>query len=630
MSADEVWRRKTDDELLAAVERLEEYTEEGQRVIRAELERRHSPEYLLAQEALLKAKATAEHESDRLGAYQPLDTNKTASMARRILLAISLMIGFYVFALAIAVALLWIPYAEWTYVGRLDFRLAGLCIGAGLTILWALVPRADRFKAPGPRLEEARYPRLFEIIRQIATATHQAPPADVYLLNEVNAWVTHRGGTMGFGSHRVMGVGLPLLQAISVPAFKAIVAHEFGHYWSGDVKLGPWIYKTRAAIARTIAGVRETFVEAPFRWYGRQFLKLTHAVSRQQEFVADQVAARTAGGSALASALRRITALAPLYSSYLTNEVLPTLRAGFLPPVAEGFKDFLKADRIVDASRRIIEAAEEHGQTDLFDTHPSLRDRLAALSLERDRDVPSDQVEPAVALIGNPSNLARALVEFALGPDATSKLAPIAWNLVGESVFAKEWREVVRSHSQWLSRFSADGLPVGKHAFIRVGSDLVRSDELNVNSEARIARAVNLFAGALAILLIDDGWRASTSPGMPVVLVRGSQTVDPLAAVQALADEGTTREGWKAECNALGIAGRPLGSAATTPRPLLAVAPVSTTPTVQPAPSVERSEKVVLDQIRCWRCKHALMVNSENRGKTVRCPQCGTKQQLPL
>src|SRR5205085_12137526 len=104
---------------------------------------------------------------------------------------------------------------------------------------------------------------------------------------------------------------------------KAIIAHEFGHYSSGDVKLGPWIHKTRATIGRTIAGVQQTAVRAPFLWYGRQFLKLTHAVSRQQEFIADQIAARVAGHQAAGSALRRVTAIAPLFSAYIGNEVLP-------------------------------------------------------------------------------------------------------------------------------------------------------------------------------------------------------------------------------------------------------------------------------------------------------------------
>lgn len=268
--------------------------------------------------------ATQQRTSRRVAASRP-PQSKVAWVLRRILLAISLMVGFYAFALAIAFVLLWIPYAEWTYVGRLDFKIAGACVGAGITILWSLVPRADRFRPPGPRLSESVHPLLFNAIREVAAAVRQAEPADVYLLNEVNAWVTYRGGVMGFGSHRVMGVGLPLLQVISVPEFKAIIAHEFGHYSSGDVTLGPWIYKTRTTIARTIAGVHKTFVEAPFVWYGRRFLRLTHAVSRQQEFIADQVAARIAGAPALASALRRITALGPLFSSYVRSEVMPVV-----------------------------------------------------------------------------------------------------------------------------------------------------------------------------------------------------------------------------------------------------------------------------------------------------------------
>src|SRR5439155_6624955 len=163
------------------------------------------------------------------------ETNRRIWLAQRALLAIVLMVGFYVFAAAIAVILLSIPYAEWTIAHRIDFRIAAFCIGGGLTILWALVPRPDRFEPPGPRLEESSHPQLFRLIREVAAATHQSVPADVYLLNEVNAWVTHRGGTMGFGSHRVMGVGLPLLQAVSVSEITGIIAHEFGHYSSGDV-----------------------------------------------------------------------------------------------------------------------------------------------------------------------------------------------------------------------------------------------------------------------------------------------------------------------------------------------------------------------------------------------------------
>jgi hypothetical protein len=35
-------------------------------------------------------------------------------------------------------------------------------------------------------------------------------------------------------------------------------------------------------------------------------------------------------------------------------------------------------------------------------------------------------------------------------------------------------------------------------------------------------------------------------------------------------------------------------------------------------------------EVNCWRCKQTLVVTPETRGKTIKCPQCRAKQQLPL
>ena len=44
MDSEEVWRSKQDSDVLAAADRLADYTEEGDRLIRAELKRRGLPE----------------------------------------------------------------------------------------------------------------------------------------------------------------------------------------------------------------------------------------------------------------------------------------------------------------------------------------------------------------------------------------------------------------------------------------------------------------------------------------------------------------------------------------------------------------------------------------------------------
>jgi Zn-dependent protease with chaperone function len=295
------------------------------------------------------------------------------------LLAIALMVGFYAFAITIAAALIWIPYAEWRYVGRLDLKLAAFSLGGGFTVLWAITPRFDTFVPPGPRIDHSAAPRLLALVTDVATTTRQAMPSEVYLVDGVNAWVTQRGGIMGFGSRRVMGIGVPLLQGLSQSEFKAVIGHEFGHYSSGDVGLGPWIYKTRAALARALASVKGTLIEAPFEWYGQHFLRLTHAVSRQQELVADEVGAGIAGVGTMASALCRVSALGAALAVYRREELVPVMNAGFLPPIASGFVDFIRHKRIRDITPQDVPQENLHRASDVFDTHPSLGERLAAL-----------------------------------------------------------------------------------------------------------------------------------------------------------------------------------------------------------------------------------------------------------
>ena len=156
----------------------------------------------------------------------------SGSLAGRALLAVGLMIGFYGLAIGLAGVLLFLPYAELVYAHRLHLNIAIFSlVGAG-TILWSIVPRWDRFEAPGPLLEPTRHPKLFAEIEGVARATGQAMPAEVFLVGDVNAWVAQRGGVMGLSSQRVMGLGLPLLQVLSVSELRAVLAHEFGHAYA--------------------------------------------------------------------------------------------------------------------------------------------------------------------------------------------------------------------------------------------------------------------------------------------------------------------------------------------------------------------------------------------------------------
>ena len=163
-------------------------------------------------------------------------------LLQQVALAVALTVGFYGLALVVSLGLFLIAYATLTAWNSVDAAvislcLASLCVACGLSILWSIGPRRYRFGPPGPRLDPAGDPDLFAVIQDVATATSQAMPADVYVINGVTAFVGQYGGVMGFRSRRVMGLGLPLMHAVSVQQLKAILAHELGHYSSGHAVL---------------------------------------------------------------------------------------------------------------------------------------------------------------------------------------------------------------------------------------------------------------------------------------------------------------------------------------------------------------------------------------------------------
>jgi Zn-dependent protease with chaperone function len=202
------------------------------------------------------------------------------------------MLGFYALALGISLGLLYIPYAEVAYFNRLDIRLALFCLAGAGIVLWSAVPRPDRFQRPGPELTASNQPDLFRLIESVRADTRQSAPKNVFLILDVNAWVAERGGYMGIGSRRVMALGLPLMQILTVDQLRAVLVHEFGHYYGGDRSLGPWIQKTRMGILRTIVSLGERWIRLPFILYANFSFELQMQSLGNRNSTADALAAR--------------------------------------------------------------------------------------------------------------------------------------------------------------------------------------------------------------------------------------------------------------------------------------------------------------------------------------------------
>ena len=484
-------------------------------------------------------------------------SSRPPSLAGRAILALLLMVGFYLLALGIALLLLSLPYAEITYAHRLD-RLGLFGIIGGLLILWGIVPRPDAFEPPGPLLARQGQRRLFGVIEDIAGGTQQAMPTEVYLVADVNAFVTTRGGFMGFGSRRVMGLGLPLLQTLGVPELRAVLAHEFGHYHGGDTKLGPWIYKTRAAIGRTLQGLAgySAMLQKPFVWYGNMFLRVSHAISRRQELTADRLAAQLYGAAPLTNALVKIRRAAMAFPAYWSTEVSPVLGAGFRPPVAAGFSRFLAADRIAAA---VDEQAKRPEEADPYDTHPPLHERVAALN-----GLPPGAAvdEPrAIELLEDVDALEQQL----LAPILSERPLPvIGWDDVGRDVYVPNWRSVNERHAALLADVTLGALLERTPELVRRLVESLPAEELEPRTpEQQVGYGRWALGAALAGALAGRGWRVRALPGEPIVLEGEGGALDPFQIVDDLALGKIDQVTWRARCAALGLADMALGGQRT-------------------------------------------------------------------
>ena len=471
------------------------------------------------------------------------------SLASRAVAAVALMIGFYLLALTIAGGLLFIPYAEWRWADQIHIKLALGCIVSAAMIIWAILPRIDRFVAPGPRLEPDEHRELFDVLRGVAKSTGQELPAEVYLINEVNAWVSQRGGMMGFGGRRVMGLGLPLMQTTTVSQFRAILAHEFGHYHGGDTKLGPWIYKTRVAIARTLHGLNdEGFIHKPFALYGNFFMRVTQAISRAQELAADRLAAQVAGARSMIDALVSVERAGMAYDAFFQNELIPVLSNGFKPPVAAGFSKFLAAENIASSLTSAVDESLREGKGDIYDSHPPLRERVEALqSLATDAPLASEPL--ASSLLRRLPQVEEALLRSML-TDPSMELRDVQWEEAGTSVYLPVWRKSAGEHVDALRELTAGELPT----LVLPDGPLSQRLKLgDVPPEQRSYALASILGSALSARLHDTGWMCDAAPGKAVAFSRDGRTIEPFTALSKLGNKELTADAWTEECRAAGI-----------------------------------------------------------------------------
>ncbi|HEY2512711.1 MAG TPA: M48 family metallopeptidase [Polyangiaceae bacterium] len=476
---------------------------------------------------------------------------RNASFAFRAFLALGLLFGFYGLALSLAGLLVWLPYVSVFHLHKFHAKLILLSLGGAFAIVRALFSvRRPVFHAPGPEIHEADEPALFAVIREVAGRMKTPMPVHVYLVPDVNAFVTEVGGFLGFGTTRVMGIGMGLLHVGDVSGLKATLAHEFGHFVGSDTALGGVVYRTRAAIGQMLASLEDTVLSKPFEWYGSLYLRVTFAVSRHQELEADRAGILLAGRDAHIEGLTKEVRAGVLFGIFLRSEIAPLCEAGLCPQsIYEGFENFL----VRFPSEKVDKLLAED-KTDKHDTHPALTDRLAFARTVPDPGVARD-VRPALSLLRAPKAAEEKLEPYVFHElEVKGALRRVAWEDVAAKFWAPRLAEEARGYAERLypvlkagpsygdvvRAFGAAMSPPERERLARVLEPRLEGAPAFVLEKAVpgiLGRALGVLVGAA---MVERGGAWETSVGAPLTVAFEGTSHAPLDLAREAVEKGTS------------------------------------------------------------------------------------------
>jgi len=169
---------------------------------------------------------------------------------------------------------------------------------------------------PGRSLAESEAPGLWALTREVASVVGTRPVDEIRITPATEMAVYERGSFRERAQdrgHRVLVLGVANLNGFELNAFRAVLAHEYGHFRhrdtaGGDVALrvNNDIMKFALALAHSGQAVWYNVAFQFLRVYHFIFRRISHGATRLQEVMADRVAAINYSPQAFEEGLRHV------------------------------------------------------------------------------------------------------------------------------------------------------------------------------------------------------------------------------------------------------------------------------------------------------------------------------------
>ncbi|MGH8547670.1 MAG: M48 family metallopeptidase [Methylococcales bacterium] len=243
----------------------------------------------------------------------------------------------------------------------------------------------------GYRLERRQFPILFREVDELGKRLRAPKIHEIVLTPQINAGIqqTPRLGVFGWQKNTLI-LGLLLMLGLSKPQLIAVIAHEFGHLSGNHSRFNGWIYRVRTAWWRIMeafkqaGGVAAVVFGRFFDWYAPYFNAYSFALARANEYQADAVSAQVTSNSVVTEALVQTNLLSALLETEYWGKLDVQIEASrrVHDSMFSELRRYLERDPFSreerhDAIKKLLNETTGHS-----DTHPSLKDRIDALTNE--------------------------------------------------------------------------------------------------------------------------------------------------------------------------------------------------------------------------------------------------------
>ena len=306
-------------------------------------------------------------------------------------------------------------------LGRIPIKLVAIiAIGVLITVFAILrslfIRRID--EDPGTRLDLSRNPGLRDLLNEVAARIGTRPVDNVYITPGTDVAVMERGGMfkqLSGKSERCLILGVGVLEGMKLSWFKAVLAHEYGHFSNKDTAGGGFAI----AVRRSLMTMAESLAQGgAAAWYNpawlfingfyRVFLRISQGASRLQEVLADRWAAFAYGAEAFEQGLTHVIRQSVKFDYHAQNT---------LNEVVEQQKPlsnfYTYQPQQIPEPAEVEEAVREavHAQPSVYDSHPAPADRyqwVHALGATGTGLKPGDTAE-VWTVFSNPDQLQREM-----------------------------------------------------------------------------------------------------------------------------------------------------------------------------------------------------------------------------